>query len=256
MKINGIELNGDAIVRAIKATYPNGKINLEAIEKNKLYNYLFLFGVRVATCNTSVPDDAIGGIRLQRGLLGYDYWETIYSEATTDPTPYWLLNPMSDAAKYGGTAWVIEGQWNYSLGGDFKGYPCFRPKEKISVYRWTPTKAQIADAKKNKTALSAEFELDKKSGKVKLGTSIDTLIHRSWTSTNLYKDSAGCQVFANNGALNKMYSWAKKHYSIYKTNDFVYTLLTKEQFSAANNLKEYPSLSVIDYIYQNQKITF
>jgi hypothetical protein len=256
MKINDIEVTGDSIVRAIKANYPKGKINLDAIEKNKLYNYVFLFGVRVATCNTSVPDDAIGGIRLQKGIMGYDYWETIYSEATTDPSPYWLINPMSDAAAYGGTAWVIEGQWNYSLGGNFKGNPCFRPKEKISVYRWRPTKQQIADSKINNTPLSLQFELAKKAGQVKIGTSIDTLIHRSWSPKNLYKDSAGCQVFANNGALNTLYSWAKKHYSIFKTNNFVYTLLTKEQFSEANNLKDYPTLSVIERIYQNQKITF
>ena len=247
MKIDGkVKVNGDTVVKAIMSTYPNGRINLDAIAKNKLYDYLFLFGIRVATCNTGLPDDAIGGIRLKKNLLGNDYWEIIFSEATTDPTPYWLVNPMSDAAKAGGTAWVIEGQWNYGMGGNFKGHPSFRPKESISVYRWKPTQAQINDARKNRTPLSADFKKAKESGQVKIGKSIDTLIHRSWSSTSLFKDSAGCQVFANNGALNTMYSWAKKHISIYKKNDFVYTLLTKEQFLSANSLPEISTLNIFD----------
>lgn len=252
MKIDGkVSINGDTIVRAIMSAYPNGRINPKAIEKNQLYNYLFLFGVRVSTCNTAIPDDAIGGIRLRKGIMGYDYWETIFSEGTTDPSPYWLLNPMSDAAQFGGTAWVQEGQWNYGIGGDFKGHPCFRPKESISVYRWRPSKAQIIAAQKNKTPLSAAFEKDKAEGKIKISSSIDTLIHRSWNPKNLYKDSAGCQVFANNGALDTMYGWAQKHISIFKKNDFVYTLLTKEQFLEANNAPEYSaSMNVIDYLKQ------
>jgi hypothetical protein len=253
MKISGISLEGDTIVKAIMSTYPKGKINIDAILKNKLYNYVFLFGVRVATCNTGIPDDAIGGIRLKKGILGYDYWETIYSEATTDPSPYWLSNPMSDAANNGGTAWVKEGQWSYGMGGNFLGHPSFRPKENISVYRWKPTKTQIYDSKKNNTPLSIDFEKAKQSGQVKISDSLDVLIHRSWTPNSLYKDSAGCQVFANNGALDTLYGWAMKHYSIFKKNDFVYTLLTKEEFVNSNVLGEYSGLN---FDYLKQKVSF
>ena len=101
----------------------------------------------------------------------------------------------------------------------------------------------ISDAVLRKSV--SKFKKAIKSGQVKIGKSIDTLIHRSWSSTSLYKDSAGCQVFANNGALNTMYGWAKTHISIYKKNDFVYTLLTKEQFLAANNLPQYVSSNVL-----------
>lgn len=239
MEIGGIRLTGDSIVRAIMNNYPNGKINLDVIRKKPLYNYLFLFGIRISTCDSGMPDDAIGGVRLVKSLMGYDFWQILFSEATTDPSPYWLVNPMSDAAQYGGTAWVKEGQWNYGLGGDYHGEPCFRPKEPITVYRWTPSKAEIADSKKNKIALSSRFDLAKESGNIKTSQTDTVLIHRSWNPNKLWKDSAGCQVFAQNGQLETLYSWAKLHNSIYKTpynNTFTYTLLNREQFVRANML--------------------
>jgi hypothetical protein len=241
MKINNIEISGDGIANTIDFVYPNGNINLAAIRKNKLYNYLVLWGIRVSTCNTGMPDDAIGGIRLKKNLLGMDYWEIMYSDASTDPSPYWLLNPMSDAKMYGGTAWVAEGQYRYGLGGDYNGYPSFRPKEPVKVWRWTPTKSQINNAKANHSPLSIEFETAKLSGQAKLGTSDSVLIHRTWDARNLYKDSAGCQVFANNGSLVILNKWAQEHINTYKkslgydaANTFSYTLLTKDEFVKYN----------------------
>jgi hypothetical protein len=240
MKIEKISINGDTIARAITQNYypPSGNINLNAIITNKWYNYLVLFGIRVSTCDTSMPDDLIGGIRLRKpffgGIFGGDYWEICVSNGSTDPSPYWITNPLSDAARYGGTAWVKEGQYLYrKRNSGFEGYPAFEPINPINVYRWSPTKAQIQDAKAKKLDLSVEFEIAKNSGQIIESTSNDTLIHRTW-SNKLYKDSAGCQVFGDNDALITLSSWASQHRKIYKSNSFSYTLLTKDQFVNPN----------------------
>lgn len=230
MKIEGFDITGQGIANAIDRTYPTGNINLSAIQKNKWYNYLVLWAIRVSTCNTSMPDDVIGGIRLKKDIYGNDYWDILYSDASTDPSPYWLMNPMSDARLYGGTAWVAEGQYIYGLGPKYFGYPSFVPLKPVKVYRWKPTQAQIKDAKAKKIELSAEFEKAKEKGQIIIGTSDSVFIHRTWTPNSLYKDSAGCQVFANNGSLVTLTNWAIEHKNIYKKNSFSYTLLTKEDF--------------------------
>jgi len=247
VQINKIKITGETIANAIDKNYPTGIINMAAIKKNKLYNYLVLWGVRVATCDTSMPDDAIGGMRLKKDFFGNDYWEIIFSEGTTDPTPYWLQNPMSDAKAYGGTAWVAEGQYLYSKGyGNFKGYPFFAPINPVKVYRWTPNATQISLSKNNQLALSNAFESMKNLGQVKISDSLSVLIHRSWSPKNLYKDSAGCQVFADNGALTKLTKWASEHIKIYGKNSFAYTLLTKEQFTMPN--QAFASTSIFDFL--------
>jgi hypothetical protein len=253
MKIENIPINGNTIARAITQNYfpPNGNINLNAIITNKLYNYLVLFGIRVETCDTSMPDDLIGGIRLRKAffgsILGGDYWEICVSNGSTDPSPYWLSNPMTDAARYGGTAWVKEGQYLYAKSVDYYGYPSFAPLKPINVYRWTPTKDQIKDAKANKINLSSQFEIEKSIGKVTESTSSDTLIHRTW-SNKLYKDSAGCQVFGDNKDLITISKWANEHIKLYKKNSFSYTLLTKDQFINPNLVSS--SNSIQDYIFK------
>ena len=39
MLIEKIPVTGETVANAIMATYPNGKINLDEIKKNRLYNY-------------------------------------------------------------------------------------------------------------------------------------------------------------------------------------------------------------------------
>jgi hypothetical protein len=234
MKIDNIEINGNGVARAITYNYPYGNINLDTILKYKLYNYLILFGIRVTTCDTSMPDDIVGGMRLRKAFFGTDdYWELGASNGSTDPSPYWITHPMSDAAKYGGTAWVKEGQYLYALGGNFHGYPSFAPLKPIDVIRWKPTSQQIQDAKDNKIDLSAEFEKARNEGNVIESKSNDTLIHRTW-GNKLYKDSAGCQVFGNNNELKLLTNWANQHIQLYKKNSFSYTLMSKEQFLTSN----------------------
>jgi len=234
MLIEKIPVNGETVANAIMATYPNGKINLDEIKKNKLYNYVVLYGVRLETCDTGLMDDAIGGIRLRQALtpLADDYWEIINSNATTDPTPYWLINSTDPIpAKYG-TAWTVEGQYRFYPAGNFKGYPSFRPVDPIPVYRWKPSKDEIKRLTKSGKPLSSGFEAAKERGEVKIISPTTTiLIHRSWGSSS--KNSAGCQVFADNGALTRLYSWGLLHNKLYKT-PMIYTLLTKNQFTIAN----------------------
>ena len=240
MFVEHIPVNAETIVNAIKSYYPNGRINLDEVKKNKLYNFVTLFGIRLETCDSGLMDDAIGGIRLRKSLtpLADDYWEIILSNATTDPTPFWLLNSTDPIpAKYG-TAWVVEGQYRFYPAGNFKGYPSFRPVDPITCYRWKPSKEEIKKAKATGKPLSSFFEAAKARGEVKIIEPTETiLIHRSWGSSS--KNSAGCQVFSDNSALSRLYNWALLHNSLYKTPQktpvpLIYTLLTKTQFVTPN----------------------
>lgn len=225
MKIEGINIDGLSIARAIKKYYPD-YINL--VESKNLFNYVLLFGIRYSTCDTSLPDDFIGGIRLQKGFFtGNPYWEILISNGTTDPTPKYLAQTIDKEARLaGGTAWVKEGQYVYYYYGNYQKYPAFAPKTKVQVYRWMPSyKGEKFDPKK-----------------AKLSTSIDTMIHRTWRKEKLFEDSAGCQSVLNNGLLIDLAKWAKTHISMYKQNSFTYTLLTKEQFVDAQPKSTYKNV--------------
>jgi len=104
----------------------------------------------------------------------------------------------------------------------------------MAVYRWNPTAQEISTAKSKKLPLSSFFDAALKAGRVKVSTSIDTCIHRSWASTKFYSDSAGCQIFADMKTLNTLGDWATAHIKKGYGNFFVYTLFTKEQFVKAN----------------------
>ena len=217
MKIENISIDGLTVARAIKKYYPQ---YIELVEKQNLYNYLLLFGIRFSTCDTSLPDDFIGGIRLEQSFFtGQPYWNWMVSNGTTDPTPKYLVQTIDKAARLaGGTAWVKEGQYIYYFYGNWQGYPAFAPKTSVQVYRWMPSyKGEKFDPKK-----------------AKLSTSIDTMIHRTWAKDRLFADSAGCQSVKNNALLIDLARWAKTHRTMYKENSFTYTLLTKEQFVEAN----------------------
>jgi len=99
MEIGNIKLNGETIIKAIEYNYPNGIIHPSVIQKNKIYTYVILFGIRFATCDSSMPDDVIGAVRLKKRFIldGGDYWEILLSGGSTDPSPYYLENPMVDA---------------------------------------------------------------------------------------------------------------------------------------------------------------
>jgi hypothetical protein len=233
MKLNGIQVDGKSIVNAINYYYPKGLVNPSVVENKKLYNYVILFGIRVATCDSGMPDDIIGALKYTKSVFGDDYWDIVLSSASTDPSPQYVKTPMAQAKSLGGTAWVKEGQYFYVDRGMWNGYPAFAPKTVVQVYRWNPTQEQIRSAISSGKGLSFAFEAAKLNGSAKLGTCNDCLIHRSWNTRKFINDSAGCQIFSDNTALNKIGKWGKEHKSIYG-DKFTYTLLAEKEFTQAN----------------------
>jgi len=231
-KIGGIDVNSDTITNCYKRYYPA----TYKIMQDNLYHYLHLFGIRISTCDTSIPDDIVGGLRV--GNLGFN--EIVISEASTDPSPKTLVTLHDkEAISKGGTAFMMPGQYDYSYNGTnhkkWKPLPSFCPTRPVRVYRWMPSKESVA-AWKNGAGkpLSELFESAVKSGLVKISTSSDTCIHRAWSKQKLYADSAGCQVLSDPIALRKLGTWASDHIRKKYKNIFVYTLFTAEQFIQAN----------------------
>lgn len=267
MKLEGIEINGQNIANAIAKYYPN---SINPIINKKLIDYVIIFGIRVETCDTGIPDDYLGAIRLQTSLTGSVYWEFVLTEGTTDPSPKYLKAKVDkngkqihwwfdeEAKSKGGTAWVKEGAHIYYLNNPcnkgpwsifnpepsenrvtsknadcYHNYPSFGPGSIIKdektgkkvltignlpIYRWNPSYA------------GEKFD----ASKAKLSDTTSCYIHRSWSPEKFTNDSAGCQVFKNNGLLWDLRDWAKTHINLYGNNAFSYILLTKQQFLQAN----------------------
>jgi hypothetical protein len=231
--INGININTTTIANCYKMYYPQSYNRF--IQKNR-FHYLDLWGIRVSTCDTSLPDDYLGGIRINN----LNFLELISAAASTDPSPKYVQTTVDSlASRAGGTAYVKEGQHTYNYIGknhkNWRPYPAFCPTRPMAVYRWNPSPQEIKTAKEKKLPLSSFFDAALKAGRVKVSTSTDTCIHRSWSSTNFYSDSAGCQIFANLKTLDTLGIWANDHIKKGYGNFFVYTLFTKEQFLNAND---------------------
>lgn len=235
---SNFSVNTNLIVEAIRHYYP---ATINDIEQNKRYNYISLFGVRIDTCDTSKADDVIGCIWMN--ALGV--WSSLIFAASTDPSPYYIDHPESAAAKAGGTAWVMPGQYLYYLGvfcGASHSGPCstpaFIPKSAIPVYR-----------------MPAGQGLDVSVATV--STSNDTLIHRSWGTVAFKKDSAGCNLLKNMDDLNKMAQMAREHIKKYGVNAFQYTLLTREQIEAIPTAENFgPIILLENMIYNFLKVNF
>jgi hypothetical protein len=231
--VNGITINATTIANCYKMYYPESYNRL--VQKNR-FHYLELWGIRMSTCDTSLPDDYLGGLRVNN----LNFLELLSAAASTDPSPKYVQNPLDSlAAAAGGTAYVKEGQHTYNYIGknhkNFKPYPAFCPTKPMPVYRWNPSPQEIKTAKEKKLPLSSFFDAALKAGRVKLSTSPDTCIHRTWSSTKLNADSAGCQVFANLKTLDTLGVWANDHIKKGYGNFFVYTLFTRQQFLDANS---------------------
>jgi len=231
--VDGIDINSTTMANCYKMFYPNTYNRL--VQKNR-FHYLELWGIRMSTCDTSLPDDYLGGIRINN----FNFLEIITAAASTDPTPKYVATPVNSGARQaGGTAYVKEGQHTYAYIGknhkDWRPYPAFCPTRPMPVYRWNPTAQEVSEAKSRKLPLSTFFDAALKAGRVKVSTSADTCIHRAWSKTKLHADSAGCQVFADLNTLETLGGWANAHIKKGYGNFFVYTLFTKQQFLEANS---------------------
>lgn len=231
-KVEGIEINAQTIKNCYRRYYP---ASYKQIEDN-LFHYLHLFGIRVSTCDTSVPDDLVGGLRINN----LNFLESVVSEASTEPSPK-NIGKLADAKiiMQGGAAFIIPGQYTYSYIGTkhpkWKPHPSFCPLRPVKVYRWMPSSAEIkAWNNGNGTPISTLFDKAVREKKVKISTSPDVCIHRSFSKQKLWADSAGCQILTNYEALGTLGKWANEHISKKYGNSFLYTLFTKEQFVAAN----------------------
>jgi len=230
--IDNIDINARTIENCYKMFYPS---TYETIKQN-LFHYLNLWGIRVSSCDTSLPDDLVGGLRINN----LNFSEIVVSKASTDPSPYYLNKTINlDALQKGGTAFVAEGQYTYrymgSKHGKFSPLPSFCPTMPVKVYRWMPS----ADDKKRwnngkGVPLSSLFETAVKNKKVTISTSNDVCIHKTWAKDKLWNDSAGCQVLTDDKTLKTLGEWAIEHQKKKFGNIFTYTLFTKEQFLAAN----------------------
>lgn len=233
MIIEGITVNSDTIVKTYKRFYPSFWSDLE---KANNFHYLNLWGIRVSTCDTSLPDDLVGGIRVNN----FNFYETVVSKASTEPSPRNIAELYdAEARAKGGAAFMAEGQYLYRYMGTnfkkFKPLPSFCPITPTKVYRWQPTQAEIKAWNNGKgRPLSSSFADALKRGAVKISTSTDTCIHKTWAKEKLMGDSAGCQVLTDDTSLKTLGSWATSHINKGYGKIFTYTLFTKEQFLTAN----------------------
>jgi hypothetical protein len=235
MKIEKIPVNTTTILNTYKRYYPD---YFKQISNANKFQYLLLWGIRVSTCDTSLPDDLVGGLRVNN----LNFWESIVSEASTEPSPALIAKPLRDAKALGGAAFVKQGQYAFRYIGTnhmWRPYPAFCPTKAMDVYRYVPTAKEIADWKNNKIPLSKVFDDAVKpdaNGKTRaiVSKSPDTCIHRAFSKDKFYNDSAGCQILSNYDALTKLGTWANQHIKKGYGNSFIYTLFTKDQFVSAN----------------------
>jgi hypothetical protein len=230
--IEGIPINAENVVNAIKYYYPK---TFDIVEKNALYEYVFLFGIRVYTCDTGLPDDYLGALRYMPNYFdGSAHWEIIVTDGTTDPSPTFLRPGVyfDDEAKLKkGAAWVKEGQYFYAYAGYKSSYPAYAPvlwtdsygrTRGIPVYRWIPK----YDGEKFDKSKAIPYDPNHPD----YSESTSCMIHRHWRE-RYTTDSAGCQVFNNNELLWTLKKWTDAHNRNSRyPKKYLYTLLDRQQF--------------------------
>lgn len=66
------------------------------VENAKLYQYFFLFGIRINSCDTALPDDIIGGLRyMPNAVKGGGFWDIEIANASIDPSPLYQQPPVN-----------------------------------------------------------------------------------------------------------------------------------------------------------------
>jgi|JI8StandDraft_2_1071088.scaffolds.fasta_scaffold192417_1 hypothetical protein len=173
---------------------------------------LNIVGIRAATLKPDKFDDWL----LVFHRFGGE-WDVRYYQITTDPSPYYLKNPVNSA----GTAVLVPGQYRgvYALDTHNRGRPgahkalCQRLGD-VSVYR--------------DRNLDGQMNLD--AANVQTG-SFGINIHRGprngqWTENNT-NYSAGCQVFADDRKFSEFLLLCE-HAANSFGNKFTYTLLREQ----------------------------
>ena len=231
--INNVPITADSIIKCYKKFYPD---SYNEIADKRLFHYLHLWSIRVGTHDTGLADDYLGGLRINN--LGFN--EIKYSTGSTDPSPRWLLETYTNnAAKLGGTAWIMEGQYTFQFNGfnhgGFAPDASFCPTKPVKVYRWPPSADDKKLIQSGKFPSASLFDKAYNEGKVKSSTSPDVCIHKAW-NTRFWGDSAGCQIYSDVSLLNEIGKFAQDHIAKKYGNMFMYTVFTKKQFIQANGV--------------------
>lgn len=284
MTIDGISVDDYSVIRAIKyfcdkttdekgRSIPRKATSIYTVERNLLYEYLILFAIRVETCNTALPDDIIGGLRFMPKKWGTGgYWDIIFANASTDPSPLYLTPPV--AKQYGRCPTIKLTQPN-GIEKSYQTEPCktdiwygngpnpFENKccilyddqaraeggaawiapgqytyfYKTDNFKGAPAFAPLYPLTAYRWAPSYEGEKFNPNKVIKEYNNSSTYIHRTWFKERLFYDSAGCQVIPDDDTLNTLAKWAKNHKKQGYPNSFQYTLMTKQDFVTANRFK-------------------
>lgn len=168
-----------------------------------------VFGIRTADLTPNIFNDFVCLVwnDTTRG------WLVEAFEATTDPGAYWLTHPMN----VDGTAILVPGQ-----------YP---DSHKIGLHKGLPALVQIAPVKVFRDAnKDAVFDLGPET--IESGL-FGINIHRAnatQRSTVVEKWSAGCQVLAAPGDMDRLMAMCKSRISHYG-DVFTYTLIEEKDFA-------------------------
>lgn len=141
------------------------------------------------------------------------------AEGTTTPSVQYLQNPLGDAAKSGGTAILVQGQYKdaYQIGLHRQKYEALTQKGTLKVIRDNDRNAILNYFGKTYDCSASNCGIN---------------IHHStpsYASQDLIgPDSAGCQVFRFQEDFNEMMGLAKQSRIKYG-NNFTYTLIDKRE---------------------------
>ncbi len=171
---------------------------------------LNIIGIRHTSTTPNQFDDSL--IVLFKN--GQNKWEQYKYTITTDPSTYWLANPM----QVEGTAILKQGQYinTYQIGLHRGQYTALVQRKPVTVIRDYDRNA-ILDFN-NGTESTGLYGIN---------------IHRAsihGITKTVGKWSAGCQVFAANAEFIQFMDLCNRHRSLYG-NSFTYTLLDERMLS-------------------------
>ncbi len=167
-------------------------------------NQLNIIGIRSPSTIPNKFDDEIHVFYKVAPLK----WHYHVYKVTTDPGTFWLRNPMQPQ----GTAILAQGQYKgaYKIGLHQGKYKALVQKKPITVIR----------------DYDRDSKLDFRNG-IKSKGMFGINIHRAslhGIPKQVYKYSAGCQVFSNINEFKEFLSLCEKHLSLHG-NSFTYTLI-------------------------------